>query len=159
LSARSELQAGEAAFDHWVAGMGGYASDRFTALHGEALEFAGPDGYSAYLTMAQALDEGHAAHSARRQAGRRARAAARRTEEAAAAVLERSTEIRLAMDELLAHPRLADAPDLSAGPPLTAAEVALELRASMGLATRPPSLYEASLPPVADLARTIGLRR
>ena len=35
----------------------------------------------------------------------------------------------------------------------------MELRASMGLADRPPSQYEASLPPVADLARTIGVKR
>ena len=81
-------------------------------------------------------------------------------EAAIGACLERVAEAQLAVEELRADPRVArilDA-DLS-GPRLTVAEVDLELRASMGLAARPPSQYETSLPPVADLARTIGLRR
>jgi hypothetical protein len=38
------------------------------------------------------------------------------------------------------------------------AEIGLRLRAAMGLAGKPPTEYEASMPPVGDLARTIGLR-
>jgi hypothetical protein len=153
----AELEAA-AAFDAWVAGMGGYAGERFAQLRREALAFAGPDGYSDYLDMARALDEYDAALGRRRQAERRAREVTRRTEEAAAAVLERSTELLLAARQLSEDPRVSGEWDLGAGPGMTSAEVALELRFALGIAGRAPTAYMASLPPVGDLARTIGLR-
>lgn len=153
----------EADLDAWVASMGGFTSGRFGALHAEALEFAGPGGYGDYLDMARALDEAHAANAGKALAAgvelanaRSAQAATMRAEAAAAEVLERSTAIQLAMEELRTH--LTDEPWFSAGPGLTTAEVEIELRASLGLTTRPPTPYEASMPPVADLARRIGLR-
>lgn len=80
-------------------------------------------------------------------------------EAAIEACLQRVTEAKLAVDQLREDPRVAQILDADLpGPRLTAAEVGLELRASMGLATRPPTSYEAGMPPVADLARTIGLR-
>ena len=77
---------------------------------------------------------------------------------AAAACLQRATEIQLAASRLLEHPRLAADPDFSTRPAVSSAEVALELKASMGLADRPPAPYEAGMPPVADLARLIGVK-
>jgi hypothetical protein len=47
----------EVRFDRWVAGLGGYGGQRFCALQREALEFAGPAGYAAYLDMARQIDE------------------------------------------------------------------------------------------------------
>jgi hypothetical protein len=151
------LEAGEAAFDAWAGSMGGYTSPAFRALHDEATEFAAPGGYADYLDMARSLDEEHAARSARREAERRAREAVRRTEEAAAAVLERATEIKLAVEELSKDPRVAGGWDLG-GPGLTSAEVQLELRYALGVATRAPGAFMASLPAVGDLARVIGIR-
>lgn len=153
--------AGEAAFDKWVTAMGGYGSAQFAALHREAREFADPDGYWAYLDMARQIDKEHEAAPGRWLSREvelaNARVARRRGEEAAAAVLRRSTEIRLAAEQLLADPRLAG-PDLSAGPEMSPSEIALELRAALGLASRAPAEYVAKLPPAGDLARTIGIR-
>jgi hypothetical protein len=151
----------EAAFDQWVASLGGYASRRFRAVHDEARQFGGAGGYAGYLDMCKGLDEKHAAGAGKWLAAEielaNAREARRRGEEAAAAALARSTEIRLAAEQLLADPRLAE-PDLSTRAPMGRAEIDLELRAALGLANRAPTAYEAMLPPVGDLARTIGLR-
>lgn len=150
----------EAAFDAWVAGLGGYASQRFRKLHDEARELAGPGGYWQYLDLARQVDEEHAAGAGRWLAAvelANAREARRRGEEAAAAALRRSAEIKLAAEQLLADPRLAG-PDTGPRAGLTRAETDLELRAAMGLAARAPTEYEAMLPPVSDLAAAIGLR-
>jgi hypothetical protein len=115
-SARAErLEAGEAAFDAWVANLGGFTGARFRALHNEALEFAGPGGYSAYLDMARAVDEEHAAGAGEWLAAETELAnarSAREAEAAAAAALRRATEIRLAAAALRDDPRL---PALSSG--------------------------------------------
>lgn len=176
-----------APFDRWVASLGGYASRPFLSLWDEAREFAGPGRCMEYLDMARAIDEGRlidlvsseeqAAVQNAENAGmvrelvrrldaaasaRRRRAAEIQLAEDQAAIetcLHRSAEVKLAMDELRADPRVArilDA-DLS-GPDLSPAEVTLELRASMGLVNRPPSQYEAGMPAVGDLARAIGVR-
>ena len=61
-------------------------------------------------------------------------------EAAIEACLERVAEAQLAVEELRADPRVAQILDADlSGPRLTVAEVDLELRASMGLATRPPA--------------------
>jgi hypothetical protein len=79
-------------------------------------------------------------------------------EAAATGLAERSAAIQLAVGQLLSDPRLAGDPDGDAGPGMGSAEVGLRLRTAMGLAGKPPTEYEASMPPVGDLARTIGLR-
>jgi len=85
-------------------------------------------------------------------------AARRQAGHAAAAALRRSAEIKLAAEQLLADPRLAE-PDFSTRASMTGAEVALEARAMLGLARRAPSAWEAMLPPVGDLAHAIGVKR
>lgn len=52
---------------------------------------------------------------------------------------------------------LAD-PDFSTRPPVSRAEVDVELRAALNLASRSPALYREMIRPVGDLARTIGLK-
>lgn len=152
----------EARFDKWVAALGGYASRQFRALHDEAREFGGPDGYWPYLDLARQVDEEHAAGAGRWLAEAvelaNARTASRRAEAAAAAALQRSAEIQLAAAEVLADPRLSGDPDFGGRPQMSPAETAHEVRALLGLARRAPSAYEAQLPPVADLARAIGVR-
>jgi hypothetical protein len=169
-----------AGFDTWVRGMGGYASRPFLALYAEARELAGPDHCMGYLNMVRAGDEEHVidlasgeerdaaiARELMHRLGAAAAARHRRSAEirlaadqaAVEACLRRSAQIKLAADELRADPRVARILDDSlAGPGLSPAEVGLELRASMGLAARARTPYEAGMPPVADLARTIGLR-
>jgi hypothetical protein len=108
--------------------------------------------------MAQRSDEEHAASPGRWLAEAielANRQASRRADAAAAACLQQSAEIMLAVDELRADPRVARALE---DPGRSGAEVATELRASMGLEARPATSYETTLPPVGDLARTIGLR-
>lgn len=83
---------------------------------------------------------------------------AQMAEAAATGLAERSAAIQLAVGQLLSDPRLAGDPDGDAGPGMGSAEIGLRLRAAMGLAGKPPTEYEASMPPVGDLARTIGLR-
>ncbi len=145
--------------DKWVNGMGGYASAPYIALCNEAREStSSPAEQWRYLEMAQAADEEHAASPGRwlaQEIELANAAASRRADAAATACLQQSTEIMLAVDELRADPRVARALE---DPGLSAAEVAMELRASMGLEARPATSYEAALPPVGDLARTIGLR-
>lgn len=152
-----------ARFDQWVASIGGIAGRQFAALRAEALEFAGPDGYSAYLAAAQAIDEEHAAAAGRWLAREidlaNAESTRQAAEDAAAAALEQADEIKLAVERLRDHPRLAADPDFGAGPGMGSAEVAYGLRVAMGLANRPSTPYEESLPPVADLGRRIGVRR
>lgn len=165
--------------DEWVAALGGFTGTRYVALCGEARETAGPGGMWRYLDMARAIDEGNVVDMAfgQEQAGmvrelvRRLDAAAEARQRRSAEIrlaqdqaaieecLSRSAEVALAMDDLRADPRVARILDAELnGPGLSPAEVGLELRASMGLATRPPTPYEAGMPPVADLARMIGLR-
>jgi hypothetical protein len=146
------------AFDHWVRGMGGFTGERYQALYREAFEFAGADGLMPYLEMARQLDEDHAGWKRQREARTRAQAASRAADAAAAATLRRVNDIKLAVDSLASDPRLAGDPDFGAQAPMGRAEVDLELRAAMGLAARAPSAYEQMLPPVADLARVIGVR-
>lgn len=154
----AQLEADEAAFDAWVAGLGGFTSERYGDLRREAIQFAGPAGCARYLQMAMELDEDYAEWKTARAAARRRAREARAAEAAAAAVLERSAAVLLAMGELRAHPRLAADPDFSTGTGMSSAEVALELRASLGLANRAPTAYVASLPEVDGLSRRIGLR-
>ena len=174
-------------FDRWVYGMGGYASTRFAELCTEARQEAGPGRMWQYLDMAQAIDEksvidmtsGEEQTAAQRAEGvgmvrelvRRLDAAAEARQRRAAeirlaqdqaavdALLSRSAEIQLAADQLRADPRVARILDADLnGPDLSAAEVDRALRASMGLAARPRTPYEAEMPAVADLARAIGVR-
>jgi hypothetical protein len=160
--AKVRRKAEAARFDRWVASLGGYGSERYAALLGEAYEFAGPDGLVSYLEMAREIDAAHEAHkrdrAARGLAIVRAEAARRAGNAAASATLRRCNEIRLAADVLLADPRLADAADFTTRAGMTRAEIDAELRAAMGLAARAPSAYETQMPPVGDLARAIGLR-
>jgi hypothetical protein len=155
--------------DKWVNSLGGFASARYIGLCNEAREATSSPGEQwRYLELAQAADEEHAASPGRWLAGqaielanaRSARRASMRAAEAAAAtaVLKRSEALELAVGQLLADPRLAGTPGFSAGAGLAAAEVASELRIAMGMANRPPTEYEASMPPVGDLAHMIGLR-
>jgi hypothetical protein len=161
-------------FDGWLDSIGGIAGARYAELRAEAIEFAGPgDGAAAYLEMCAQLDRDHAAAAGKTLAAaevelananaRSARAATRRAEAAAAATLRRAAEIKLAADRLSEHPRLAGDPSddpagFSTRAPMGRAEVDLELRAALGLASRAPTAYEATLPAVGELARTIGLR-
>jgi len=161
----ARILADKAKFDAWVNAMGGFASKRFTELYCEAVEFAGPAGITSYLDMARSIDEEHAAGAGKWLAeavelanARTAREATRRTEAAAAATLKRVTEIKLAADRLASDPRLADGPDFSTRAPMGRAEVDLELRAAMSLATRAPGAYREMLPPVGDLAVMIGVK-
>jgi hypothetical protein len=152
--------------DRWVNSMGGYASARYIALCNEAREATSSPGEQwRYLEMAQAADEEHAASPGRWLAdaielanARGARAASRHADAEAAAVLQRVDEVKLAVDRLSEHPRLADDPYIGSGPEMSVPEIALRLRIAMGIDGRLPSRYEESLPPVADLARTIGVR-
>jgi hypothetical protein len=145
--------------DAWVGSLGGYASARYIGLCNEAREATSSPGESwQYLEMAQRSDEEHAASPGRWLAEAielANRQASRRADAAAAACLQQSAEIMLAVDELRADPRVARALE---DPGRSGAEVATELRASMGLEARPATSYETTLPPVGDLARTIGLR-
>jgi hypothetical protein len=141
----------------WVDGMGGLDSPRYRALYREAYDLAGPDGLSDYLNMAQQIDEGHAAHKTALAFAVRAEAA-RRAGAAAAAVLQRATEIQLAVRSAAEDLHLTDA-DFSTRAPMGAAEAASELRVMLGLANRMPSAYRAQLPDVGDLARMIGVKR
>jgi hypothetical protein len=155
------IMADKAKFDSWVATLGGFAGARYGALRREALEFAGPDGAASYLDMCQRIDEEHAAGAGRWLAEAAIELAnAKNAREA----MRREVGARYGWDdlaavvELSADPGLLDGPDFSTRAPMGRAEVDLELRAAMGLVNRPPSVYESSLPPVADLARMIGLR-
>jgi hypothetical protein len=73
--------------------------------------------------------------------------------------LDRVDVAQLALEELRADPRVSRimAGPLE-GPGLSGAGLAMELRASMGLADRAPTSYETSMPAVHDLSRVIGLR-
>jgi hypothetical protein len=152
--------------DRWVRGMGGYASPRFTALCREARETAGERDQWRYLDLAMEADAEHdatagehlAAAAIELSSAQSARQARERAEAAAGAALQRVTQVKLAADQLLSHPRLASDPDLGSGPGMGSAEVDLELRAAMGLARRSPTAYEAMLPAASELARRIGLR-
>jgi hypothetical protein len=144
--------------DEWADSLGGYSSDQYIALYREAVEFAGEGGTTQYLDMCQSLDREHAATPGKWLAEAIELVAARRADAAAAAVLERVNEIALAVDQLAEDPRLADGPDFSTRPPMGRAEVDVELRAALGLAVRAPTVYEAMLPPVGDLARAIGVK-
>ena len=77
----------------------------------------------------------------------------------AAAALRRVTDIRLAADQVLSDPRLAASRDGSDEPVMSRAEMTAGLRAAMGVARRMPDSDQATLPPVNDLARRIGLKR
>jgi hypothetical protein len=157
--------------DKWVGSLGGFASARYIALCNEAREATSSAGEQwRYLELAQAADEEHAASPGRWLAGqaielanaRSARRASMRAAEAAAAtaVLKRSKALELAVGELRADPRVARVMDAALEDlGLSTAEVAMELRASMGLEARPATSYEAALPPVGDLARMIGVKR
>jgi hypothetical protein len=142
-------EAGER-YDRWVENLGGSSSERYRALYREAFEFVGGDSCMSYLQMAMEIDEDHEAHKRGRAAGC--------GQAAAAAALQRATEIQLAAETLLSDPRLAADPDFSTRPPMGRAEIDLELRAAMGLANRAPTIYEAMLPPVGDVARIIGVK-
>lgn len=157
-------------YDRWVATLGGYASSRYIALCNEAREMAGHAGQFRYLNLAREVDEEHAAAAggwlareielANAESTRRAEQAARQAaENAAAGILQRGNEIKLAVQQLHDHPRLAADPDFSAGPGMGSAEIAHCLRMAMGLTSRPQTPYEESLPPVADLGRRMGVRR
>jgi hypothetical protein len=84
---------------------------------------------------------------------------AQMAEAAATGLAERSAAIQLAVGQLLSDPRLAGDPDGGAGPGLGSAEVASRVRSAMGLAAREPTPYEATMPPVDSLARSIGLKQ
>jgi hypothetical protein len=156
----AKIEARKEAVDRWVAGMGGYAGARYGALRAEALEFAGADGCAEYLDMARQIDEEHAAGAGRWLAAEidlaNTRAASRRADAAATAVLRRSNEIELAAQRLTEH--LGPEPDFSTRAEASPAEAADEVRAMLGLARRLPDAYRAELPPVAGLARAIGVK-
>lgn len=140
----------------WAAGMGGQDSPRYRALYAEAYDFAGPDRMSDYLDMAMQVDEEHAAHKRALAVAARAEIA-RRAEAAAGAVLQRATEIQLAVRSAAEDLHLTDA-DFSTRPPMGRAEADSELRAMLGMANRMPAAYQAQLPDVSDLARVIGVK-
>ena len=137
----ARLQAAEAEkarIDAWVGKMpGAFAGRQFAGLYREAVEMAGPRGAWRYLDLVREIDEGwvpgealvELAAEVELANARSTREATRRAGDAAAAVLQRVDDIRLAVDALSAHPRVAMALDSGAGPGLSGAEVALELRA------------------------------
>lgn len=157
-SRREALEAREAAssaaLDRWIESLGGPTGERYGALYSEARELAGDQSW-AYLEMAQAIDESWVPGQALAEAGRET---ARRTEEAAAACLQHVSEVQLAAARLAKSVSLAEGLDPDAGPGLSSPEITLRLRVAMGLADRPPTLYQASMLAVSDLARTIGVR-
>lgn len=141
--------------NRWVYAMGGYAGRPYLELCAEARRTAGRDGEQQYLDMCMKRDEERSIELAN---ARSAREASRRADAAAAACLRQSAEIQLAMDELRTHPAVAAVLEGSAGPDLTRAEIESGLRTAMGLTAREPTPYQASMPPVDDLAHAIGLR-
>jgi len=155
--------------DRWVASLGGYASARYIGLCAEARQSTSSPGEQwRYLEMAQAADEEHAAGAGRwlareielanaRSAREARRAALKAAEDAAADCLQRVTEIQLAVQQI--SERLPADPDFSTGQGLSSAEVSRGLLAAMGLADPQSGRYEEPLPPVGDLARSIGLRQ
>jgi len=75
------------------------------------------------------------------------------------ALLSRSEQVTLAMDELRADPRVARLLDDDLeGPGLTREEIESGMRAAMGLAAPAPGPSGVAMPPVGDLAHVIGLR-
>ena len=64
----ARLEVEKAAFDAWVASLGGFASTRFIALCREAREMAGPGGQWRYLDLARAAEEEQAMEELAREA-------------------------------------------------------------------------------------------